>query len=118
MRWGLGRVSRPQQERDLWIGQNSLERSLMAALLWFLGVVRKGFRRGAPVKRAGPTQTAAVGQVVFDRIAMGWESRSNCRISATLSCAAISLHTWSMHSVGDKANGACRLPARERLRAG
>jgi hypothetical protein len=31
--WGLGRVSRPQQERDLWIGQNSLGRSLMAGLL-------------------------------------------------------------------------------------
>src|ERR1700676_2214289 len=90
----------------------------MAGLLWFLGVVRKGFRRGAPVKRAGPTQTAAVGLFVFDRIVMGWESRSSCRISETLSCAATSLHTWSTHSVVDKANGACLLPDREWLRAG
>src|ERR1700719_4567009 len=118
MRWGLGRISRPQQERDLWIGQNSLGRSLMAGLLWFLGVERKGFPRRAPVKRAGPTQTGAVKQVVFDRIAMGWESRSSCRISPTLSCAAISLHTWSTHSLIDKANGVCLLPDRAWLRAG
>jgi hypothetical protein len=118
MSWGLGRVSRPQQERDLWIGQNSLARSLMAGLLWFLGVVRKGFRCGAPVERARPTQTAAVGQFVFDRIVPGWESRSSCRISETLSCAATSLHTWSTHSVLDKANGACLSPDRERLRTG
>ena len=70
------------------------------------------------VKRAGTTETSAARQFVFDRIVMGWESRSTCRISETLSCAAISLHTRSTHSVVDKANGACLSPDRERLRAG
>src|ERR1700736_5614889 len=83
-----------------------------------LGEVRKGFVLERPSSEQDQTQTAAAAQFVFDRIAMGWESRSNCRISETLSCAAISLHTRSTHSVVDKANGACLSPDRERLRAG
>ena len=53
------------------------------------------------LERAEGTQASAAGQFVFDRIAMGWESRSNCRISVTLSCAAISPRTWSTHSADD-----------------
>jgi len=45
-----------------------------------LGAICEGFQRGAAVEQAGATQTSAAGQFVFDRIAMGWESRSNCRI--------------------------------------
>jgi hypothetical protein len=83
-----------------------------------LGLVGEEFQLGPGSKRAGRTQAPAVGPFVFDRIAMGWESRSNCRISATLSCAATLLLTWSTPSVGDKASGACRLPDRGWLRAG
>src|ERR1700683_1604677 len=53
-----------------------------------------------------------------DRIAMRWEAQSNCRISASPSRAAILPLTWSTRSAGDQANGACRLPDRERLKTG
>lgn len=78
----------------------------------------EGVSASKTAKRAGTTQTSAVWQSVFDRIAMGWESRSSCRISATPSCAGISPRTWSTHSVGDKANGACLLRDHGRLRTG
>src|SRR6267154_5558526 len=75
------------------------------------------FQRGPESTRTGRTETSAARQSWIE-LRMGWESRSNCKISATLSCAATSLHTWSTHSVVDKANGACLLPDREWLRAG
>src|SRR5580700_5492688 len=47
----------------------------------------EGLQRGAPPSEQEPRKRRRLGQFAFDRMAMGWESRSNCRISATLSCA-------------------------------
>src|SRR5260370_3966453 len=52
MSLGLGRSSRAQQETDLWIGQNSLRRSLMAFLLMGLGEAAwVGGNSGAEISR-------------------------------------------------------------------
>ena len=64
------------------------------------------------------TNVRGLGRLSSIELRVGWESRSNCRISATLSCAATLPLTWSTHSVGDKASGVCRLPDRVRLRTG
>src|SRR5437899_1300376 len=75
-----------------------------------LGEWAEEFQRGQNTNVGGST--------VLDRIAMGWESRSNCRISVTLSSAATLPLTSSTPSAGGKATGACRLQDRERPRTG
>src|SRR6266478_1782980 len=48
-------TSLPQQESDLWIGQNSLRRSLMAFLLMVLGEVAwVGGNSGAKISQSQP----------------------------------------------------------------
>jgi hypothetical protein len=60
----------------------------------------------------------SAGDFLFDRIQKRWDSRSNSRISAPLSCAATLPLTWSTRSVDDEAGGECRLPDRVRPRTG
>ena len=56
----------------------------------------------------------SVGQSVFDRIAMGWQSRSNYRISAMLSCAGRLRRTSNTHLPTGEATGEC--PSRDHVR--
>src|SRR4029077_5886493 len=74
---------------------NAMQQQFTPILLSLPGLMCEGFQRGAAVKQARTTEMSAAGQFVFDRIAMDGESRSNCRISATLGCATISPRTWS-----------------------